>query len=332
MNLTLRSLLRVATLLAASAALGALQPALSQDRFPERTIRVIVPWTAGSSIDVQTRAFAQAFSEQIGAPVIVENKSGTGSLLGYEYAAQAKPDGYTLFAGTNAQFIHQYLQVNSKVDLLKGMEPVTMLFWLPQVLVVAKSSPVKDVAGLITQARNNPGKLNFASGGIGTGSHVLASAIASRYGLNVVHVPVRSFASEGIPMLERGEVHFGFPVTGLAAARIQQGTLRAIAVTSKARLRQLPDVPTLAESFKDERYAVDSWNGLFAPAGTPAPIVQKLFAAATKAVVSRQHMAAAESLFTQAAASQSPEEFREFLRAESIKWRDIARDSGAKID
>lgn len=331
-DLKLRRFMRATALLAAAATLGALQPVLAQDRFPERPVRIIVPWTAGSGIDVQTRAFALAFSEHLGAPVVIDNKSGAGSHLGYEAATQAKPDGYTLFVGTNSQFIHQYLQTNSKTDLLKTMEPVTMLFWLPQVLVVGKNSPIKDVAGLISQARSNPGKLNYASGGIGSGSHVLSSAIAARNGLNVVHVPVRAIASEGLPMLERDDVQFTFPVASLVSAGIKQGKLRAIAVTSKTRLPQLPDVPTLAESFKDARYATDSWNGLFAPAGTPAPIVQKLFDAASKAVGSRQHLDSAEALLTPAAASSSPEAFREFLRAESVKWRDIVRDSGAKLD
>lgn len=333
MTLRLRHLLRrAATMIAAAATLGALQPVLAQERFPERPIRIVVPWTAGSGIDVQTRAFAQAFSDQIGTPVVIDNKPGAGSLLGYEVAAQAKPDGYTLFAGTNAQFLHQYLQANARVDLIKTMEPVTLLFWLPQVLVVGKNSPVKDVAGLVAHARANPGKLNFASGGIGSGSHVLGSAIVARNGLQVVHVPVRSVVADGLPMLERGEALFTVPVASIVSGGIRQGSLRAIAVTSKARLPQLPEVPTLAEAFKDERYATDSWNGLFAPVGTPAPIVQKLFEAASKAVYSKQHLASAETLLTPAAASRSPEEFKEFLRAESVKWRDIVRDSGAKLD
>jgi tripartite-type tricarboxylate transporter receptor subunit TctC len=212
------------------------------------------------------------------------------------------------------------------------MEPVTLLFSLPQVLVVPRNSPARDVAGLVAQARANPGKLNYASGGIGSGSHVLASAIAVRNGLQVVHVPTRSLTADIVPMMERGDVHFSFPVTSVVAGPIQQGTLRAIAVTSRTRLPQLPDVPTLAEAFKDERYATDSWNGLFVPAGTPAPIVRKLFDAAVYAVQSKQHLAAAENLLSPAATSRSPAEFGDFLRAESVKWREIVRDSGAKLD
>jgi tripartite-type tricarboxylate transporter receptor subunit TctC len=331
MNSKFRLALRAAvTSVAASFALG--QPALAQDKYPERPIKIVVPWAAGSGIDVQTRAFAQAFSEQIGAPVIIENKSGAASLLGYEYALQAKPDGYTLFAGSNAQFMHYYMRGNGKNDLLTSMEPVTMMFWLPQVLVVSRNSPAKDVPGLIALAKASPGKLNYGSGGIGSGSHVLASAIATRNKLDVVHVPMRTLAADVAPMLERGDIHFSLPIASIVAAGINQGTMRALAVTSRTRLPQMPQVPTLAETLKSDRYAVDSWTGLFAPAGTPAPIVQKVYEAAAKAVHGKQHLAASETLLTPVASSKSTEDFRSFLKAESVKWADIVRDSGAKLD
>jgi tripartite-type tricarboxylate transporter receptor subunit TctC len=306
--------------------------AAAQEAYPKGPVRIIVPWGPGSGIDVQTRAFAQAFSEALGAPVFIDNRSGAGSHLGFELAAQAKPDGYTLFVGTNAQFIHQFMRTNNRHELLKDMAPVTQLFWLPQILVVAPDSPAKDVPGLIALARAKPGSLNYGSGGIGSGSHVLASAIATRNRLELVHVPLRTLTNDLVPMLGRGDIHFSFPITSLAAGPLKQGSVRALAVTSKSRLRQFPEVPTLAEVFGDMRYATDSWNGLFVPAGTPQPIVQKLFEAATRAVDSPQHLRSAETLFTTAAKSRSPEDFGEFLRAESQKWREIVRDSGARAD
>jgi tripartite-type tricarboxylate transporter receptor subunit TctC len=133
-------------------------------------------------------------------------------------------------------------------------------------------------------------------------------------------------------MLARGEVHFTIPIAGAVAPLINNGAVRPLAVTSRARLKQLPSVPTLAEVFGSDRYATDSWNGLFVPAGTPAPIVEKLFAVAQQAVNSSQHLASADNLFTTAQASQSPKAFSEFLNTELDKWRDIVKDSGAKLE
>lgn len=304
----------------------------AQEPYPNRPVKLVVPWGAGSGIDVQTRVLAQPFAEALGAPVVIENKSGAGSLVGYEYAVQARPDGYTLFAGTNAQFIHQFMRSDTKLDLLRDMVPVSLLYWMPQVLVVAPDGPIKDIASLIALARAKPGLLNYGSGGVGSGSHVLAAAIATRNHLQMVHVPLRTLTSDLVPMLTRGDIHLSFPVTSLVAGPIKQGTVRPIAVTSRRRLPQWPEVPTLAEIFKDERYATDSWNALFAPAGTPQPIVQKLFNAATKAVDSPQHLSAAATTVTVPAKSRSPEEFAEFLRGEEAKWREIVRDSGVKAE
>lgn len=328
-----RRMLAVMRAAALTLSIGMLGPvANAQDAYPSRPVRVIVPWGAGSGIDVQTRVFVQALGEALGAPIFVDNKSGAGSLIGYQAAVQAKPDGYTLFVGTNSQFIQQYLHPDMNLDLLRDMIPVTLLYWMPQVLVVNPNGPIKDVPGLIALARSKPGALNYGSGGVGSGSHVLAAAIATRNQLNMVHVPLRSLTSDLVPMLKRGDIHLSFPVTSLAAGPINQGAARPIAVTSPKRLPQWPDVPTLAEVFKDDRYATDSWNALFVPAGTPQPIVRKLFDAAVKAVQSPQHLKSAAALYTVPATSRSPEEFAEFLRGESVKWRDIVRDSGAKID
>lgn len=307
--------------------------AQAQDKYPERPVRLVVPWPAGTGIDVQMRAFAQVFSEKLGTPVVVDNRPGAGSLVGYELASRAPADGYTVFAGTNAQFIHQFLMVNAKVDMLKTMDPVSMLFLMPQVLVVAANSPAKDMQGFVAMVKAQPGKFNYASGGVGSGAHVLSSAIATRNGLDVVHVPLGANAAGDLPtMLARGDVHFTIPIAGAVAPLIKAGAVRPLAVTSRTRLKQLPDVPTLAEVFGSERYATDSWNGLFVPAGTPAPIVEKLFAAAQSAVQSSQHQASADALLTTAQGSQSPKVFRDFLVGELNKWRDIVKDSGAKLE
>ncbi|WP_187272142.1 Bug family tripartite tricarboxylate transporter substrate binding protein [Zeimonas arvi] len=324
----LRAMLAMGTLAAVSLALS---PARAAD-YPTRPIKLIVPWGAGSGIDVQTRQFATAFAEAIGGPVVVENRTGAGSQIGYEIAARAEPDGYTLFAGTNANFIHQFLRPTSKIDPLKDMAPITLVNWLPSVLVVAKDSPVRSVDDLVALARSRPGALAYGSGGMGAASHLLASAIVSRNGLDVAHVPLRTLTADLAPMLARGDIHFAFPVTSVAANQIAAGTVRPIAITSAQRHPQWPDVPTLAESFKDERYVADSWNGLFAPAGTPEPILRKIFAAAVKAVDSPLHQASARTLLTIPEKSDSPAAFRKFLEREALKWRDMVVDSGIKAE
>lgn len=296
--------------------------------YPERPVKIIVPWGAGSGIDVQVRQFAQQFAETLGGTVIVENRSGAGSQLGYEAAARAEPDGYTLFAGTNANFIHQYMRPSSNIDPVRDLAPISFLFWMPSVLVVAADSPAQDVAELLAWAKSRPGELNYGSGGVGAASHLLASTIVSRNGLSVEHVPLRTLTADLGPMLSRGDIHFALPVTGVAAAQLNQGTVRALAVTSQERLPQWPEVPTLAESFNDDSYSIDSWTGLFAPAGTPREIVDKLYDAAVAAAQSPQHRAAANNLFTIVSTSRDPDDFAEFLRAESAKWRGIVSESG----
>lgn len=315
---------------AISVSAGLLTPALAQQSYPDRPVKIIVPWSAGSGIDVQVRQFARQFADALGATVVVENKAGAGSQVGYEVAVQAQPDGYTLFAGTNANFIHQYMRPSSKIDLARDMTAVSFMFWMPQVLVVAADGPAKDVASLISWAKENPGRLNYGSGGVGSGSHMIASAIATRNGLDVVHVPLRSLTAEHGPMLSRGDIHFTVPVTGVAAAQLSRGVVRALAVTSEKRLPQWPDVPTMAEAFNDDRYVINSWTGLFTPAGTPADIVQKLAEAAAKAVESPAHRASADTLFFSIddAPASNPEEFGRFVRAESEKWRQIVAESG----
>jgi len=317
--------------LAAAAAVAPLV-ARAQDTYPSRPVRIIVPWPGGTGIDVQTRVFAQTFSEALGVPVFIDNKPGAGSHVGYQAALSAKPDGYTLFAGTNAQFIHQYMRPSANIDLLRDMTPVTLLFWLPQVLVVSADSPAQNVQQLVELARAKPGAFNYGSGGVGTGSHMLGAAIATRNNVNIVHVPLHSLSTDLVPMLRHGDIQFSVPVTSLATPFIKAGTVRALAVTSIRRLPQWPDVPTLAEAFNDERYATDSWNGLFVPAGTPAPIVKKVFDAAMKASESPAFAQSARDLLTMNARSKSPAEFADLLKAESVKWRDMVRDSGVKPD
>lgn len=312
--------------------LGLVAPAAAEAPYPNRPVKLIVPWIAGSGIDVQVRQFADQLGRSLQTPVVVENRSGAGSQIGYEAAARSTADGYTLFAGTNANFIHQYMRPASKIDPVRDMEPVTMMFWMPSVLVVGAASPAKDVPGLLAWARAKPGSLNYGSGGVGAASHLLASMIANKNGLSVTHVPMQSLTANLGPMLTRGDIHFALPVTGVASAQIQQGVVRPLAITSSQRMARWPDVPTLAEVFKEDIFMADSWTGLFTPKGTPREIVQRIHEAAVQAVASAQHTNSAEFFLTLPESSKSPGDFDKFFRAEAVKWKEIVRESGITAD
>ena len=314
-------------LTAAAATVCFFGPAFAQDTFPSRPIKIIVPWGAGSGIDVQVRQFADEFGKVLKTPVVVENKVGAGSQIGYEVAALAEPNGYTLFAGTNANFIHQQLHPRAKLDPVRDLAPITMMFWMPSVLVVAKNSPAKDIPSFISWVKQTPKGVNYGSGGVGSASHLLAAMIGHRNHLNVTHIPLRTLTADLGPMLTRGDIGFALPVTGVGAAQIDQGNVRPLAVTSTKRLPEWPDVPTLAEAFKDDIYLADSWTALFAPKGTPPQVLDKLYAAAVQAVESKPHLQAARLFHTIPTASPSRADFAKLFRAEGDKWRNIVTES-----
>ncbi len=295
--------------------------------FPSKPIKLIVPWGAGSGIDVQVRQYAEGLGKALNTPVVVENKVGAGSQIGYEIASRSPADGYTLLAGTNANFIHQHLQPQAKINPLRDMAPISMMFWMPSVLVVAEGSPVKDVSSMISWLRNYPGGGNFGSGGVGAASHLLAEMINRHNDLKLTHIPLRSLTADLGPMLTKGDIQFAIPVTGVAAAQIGQGNVRPIAVTSSKRLPQWPDVPTLSEAFQNPSYEADSWTALFAPKGTPEPVLEKLHAAAVKASQSAEHIKSAKFFQTIQAHSESRAEFAEFFGNEAEKWGRIAVES-----
>ncbi|MFD1709105.1 tripartite tricarboxylate transporter substrate binding protein [Ottowia sp. GY511] len=314
----------VATAVAAACFFGT---ALAQDTFPSRPIKIIVPWGAGSGIDVQVRQFADEFGKALKTPVIVENKVGAGSQIGYEVATKAEPNGYTLLAGSNANFIHQQIHPRAKLDPVRDLAPITMMFWMPSVLVVSKNSPAKDIPSFVSWIQQSPQGMNYGSGGVGSASHLLAAMIGQRNQLNVTHIPLRTLTADLGPMLTRGDIGFALPVTGVGAAQIDRGNVRPLAVTSSKRLPQWPDVPTLAEAFKDDIYLADSWTALFAPKGTPPQILDKLYAAAVQAVESKAHLQSAKLFHTIPAASPSRAAFAKLFQAEGDKWRTIVTES-----
>jgi tripartite-type tricarboxylate transporter receptor subunit TctC len=214
-----------------------------------------------------------------------------------------------------------------RFDPLASFEHIVRISSAPTVLAVAATSPYRTVQDLVTAARSRPGRLNYASGGMGTPSHLAGAALATHLGLQVTHVPYRG-SVDIAPALINGDAQFGFQVPSTAMPIIRQGKLRALAVTGPARLAQLPQVPTLKEVFGSESLVIDSWSGLWAPAGTPKDIVLKVQAAVLEALADKDVRQSYEINGGQLAPTHSPEEFKRFLQAETVKYTKLVRAAG----
>lgn len=262
----------LAVVLAAAAAL--LAPAAARAAYPERTITLIVPFPAGGPTDIIARIVALAFQKSLGQSVVVENRSGGGGNPGMAMAARATPDGYTLLLTSTAIAVNQALYNNLPYDPLKDFVPICELVNAPNVLFVRSDSDIKSVADLIARAKAAPGVLNYASPGPGTKSHLTAEQLKLRAGIDMVHIPYRGGGPATMALLE-GTVHVGSVALAPVEPLIKEGKFRALAVTGAERWFSLPDVPTMIES-GFPGFVSDTFNALFAPAGTPPEIVALL--------------------------------------------------------
>ncbi|MGY2487063.1 tripartite tricarboxylate transporter substrate-binding protein [Cupriavidus sp. CP313] len=278
-NVGRRLLLKSLLALPAAAALGR---AGAASPYPNRPIRLVVPYAAGGGPDIQTRKLAELLARELGQPVVVENKVGAGGILAAEFVAQQPADGYTLMLGASTHVTQKLLQPGAKFDPM-AFTHIIRVGVSPVVLVVSASSPYRNVADLVAAARRAPGTLNYASGGIGSAAHVSGAAFASATGIDVVHVPYKG-SVEIVPSLIKGDTQFGFPVAATAIPQIASGKVRALAVTSASRAAVLPQVPTLNEALGRKDLDLDAWSGIWAPPHLPAPIVARLHAAVMQAL------------------------------------------------
>lgn len=304
---------------------------LAQENYPSRPIRLIVPFAAGGGPDVQARHFAPRLAEALGGTVVVENRVGAAGTIAAISVAQSPADGYTLLAGSSVHLVLKHLNPAAKYDPLTSFEPVTLTSSGPSVLVVGADSPAKDVKGLEALLRAQPGKLNYGSGGIGTPAHLAPAALLTVTGTEAVHVPYKG-SVDIVPALMAGQIQFAFPIAGTALPQIRIGKVRALAVTGAARIPQLPDVPTLKEVYGSDLLVIDSWGCVWAPKGTPRPVIEKLYAAIAKAHTDPALRGFYEQLGSAVRLSGSPEEFGAFVRAENAKWGELVRLSGAKVE
>ena len=255
-------------------------PVWAQD-YPNRTITMVIPYSAGGPTDAMARMLATAIRPVLGQTMIVENKAGGGSNIGAEYVARAQPDGYTLMLGTSAPLaINQYLYANLKYDPLKSFAPVIQVGYLPNVLLVNPSVPAKNARELIAYTKANPGKVSFASSGSGASSHLAGVMFNLQTGTDILHVPYKG-TGPALNDLLGGQVQVAFTDVLSALPFLEAGKLRALAVTSAKRSRALPDVPTLDEQGV-KGFDASVFFGVVAPAGTPKPVIAKLNAAFLK--------------------------------------------------
>lgn len=261
--------------LGAATAAAALAPwsAWARETFPDRAVRLIMPWPPGGGGDTQTRLVMQRVAELVGQPIVVDNKAGANGMLGTRLAIAAPPDGHTLLFGVNGQItLGPLLNKNAGFDPLADLAPVSGLSVLKMFLAVPARSPYRTVHDLVAAAKAEPGKLSYGSTGVGSMSHVAAAQLAHLSGTRMTHIPYQSGSHVTRAMLA-GDLHFTFVVGGDLSAQMQAGTMRPLGVSGDARSAVLPDIPTLQEQGVAGWMPGDVWFGIFAPARTPQPML-----------------------------------------------------------
>jgi tripartite-type tricarboxylate transporter receptor subunit TctC len=303
------------------------------DPYPSRPIKIMVPYGPGGATDIIARHIANKLQDVLGQPLVVENKPGASGNIALELVAKAPADGYTLLVGnvsTNAinetAFAHT-LQIKPSRDLVG----ITRLIEIPHLVAGAVSFAPNSVVEMIEWARRNPGKLNYASASIGSYPHLDMLRLIKATGIEATHIPYKGGAGQMVPALLSGEVQVAFINLASTGEQIKAGRIKALAATTAQRLPELPNVATMAEQGYPG-IGTNAWQGLFAPANTPKPIIDKLFAAVTS-VLSRPEMKEmlARQLMT-VSLSASPHEFTEQVRAETQSWGDFIRENKIKVD
>lgn len=267
--------------LAAAGTLAPLAAANAQAAYPAKPITLVVPFTPGGSVDNSGRLMADRLSRELGVPVVVDNKGGAGGAMGSVYVAKARPDGYTLIVTSQStHVVNPAVNPNLPYDAVKDFAPITLIDRLANVLLVNADLPVRSFAELVKYAQANPGKLNYASAGTGSVSHLSMELMKTQAKLPMTHIPYRG-AGVAVTDLIAGQVQLTWNNLSSNLGNIRNGKLRALAVAAPQRVSQLPDVPTFAELNLPD-LNLTSWTGLAAPAGTPAPIIERLYQATRK--------------------------------------------------
>ena len=303
-----------------SACIGAMTSAQAQS-WPEQPVRVVVPWPAGGLVDVAARQLGQRLQRALGQPVVIENRLGAGGTLGADVAAKAPPNGYTLLFSSSGLTINQALKPNLPFDLLRDLQPIALVGHAPAVLVVSAESGVKSVKDLIALAKSQPGKLTYASAGVGSPAHLIGELFKTREQLSALHVPFTG-APAAINEQLAGRIDFQFANAGVALPQVRSGKLRALAVTGVTRFASLPDVPTMMEAGVRD-FEADQWLGLLASSGTPRAVVERLEKEVARILADAEFRAALESAGITSAQPASAQSFGDSMRRDLAKWRAV---------
>ena len=309
-------------------ALCLLSPAFlaAHEAYPNRPITMVVTFAPGGSSDVLARAAAAALSSGLGQQMVVDNRPGAGGHIGAAVVAHAVPDGYTILFGTNGTLgigpaIYAKLSYNPERDLA----PVGLLHTLPQLLIVNPSVPAKNLTELIDYARRNPGALSFASSGMGAASHLAGELLKQQAKIDIIHIPYKG-GGAAVADLISGRVSMMLETIPNALPLVRSGQMRAIGVTTKERSALAPDIPSLAETGLPD-FDVSAWTGLFAPAGTPAAIIERLNAETRKIAGEQDYVAQIQAMGTDVASS-SPDAFGKFVSDDVDRWSAVIRKAG----
>jgi tripartite-type tricarboxylate transporter receptor subunit TctC len=299
--------------------------------YPTRPIKLVLTTPAGGPNEFIVRILAERLSASLGQPVVIDNRpGGAGGTIGAKFVAGAEPDGYTLmFVAPGPIVIAPAVYRNAGYDPVKDFAPIATVFSSPQLLAVHPSVPAQSMRELVNQAKANPGKIQFASPGYGTQPHLLGEMLKLKAGIDLGHIPYRG-AAPAMTDLLGGQVQMIFEIMPLLFSQIQDGKLRALATAAEGRIPQLPDVPTTAEAGFPELQAT-FWSGILAPAGTPAPIVDKLNVA-INAILRSPEIEAGLTRLSATAKIGSPQDFAVFMAAEAKKWAEVANAAGLKVD
>jgi tripartite-type tricarboxylate transporter receptor subunit TctC len=318
---------RIALLLAACAL--SLSLPLAAQTFPSKPVRLIVPYAPGGSVDLLARVMRDGLQDALGQPVVVENRAGAGGAIGVEAAAKSPPDGHTLLlSGSGAITVNVHL-TKLPYDPAKDLAPVSMLTTLPIVIAVHPSVPARSMGELVAYAKSRPGTLNYSSNGRGSVAFLAAELLKYMTGIRMEHVAYKGAAPATVAILA-GEVQLGFVDSAAVMPQARAGAVRALAVTDAKRSVIVPDLPTVAESGVPG-YEVSGWVGLFAPAGTPAPVIARLNADVARVLNNaevRERILKAQM----EPAPNTAEEFGRFISAESRQWATVIQSAGIKAE
>jgi tripartite-type tricarboxylate transporter receptor subunit TctC len=308
---------------------GVANAALAQN-WPSRTLRLVIPFAPGGGADIAGRLIGQELSEALKQPVVIENRTGAGGTIAPNNVAKSPPDGYSMVLGhLGGIAIAPHLYKDLPFDPINDLAPVTLVVNGLSVLVVHPDLPVKTVGELLTYAKANPNQLSFASAGSGTDTHLAGELFKSMTGTSMVHVPYRGGAPAMVDLIA-GRVQLSFGSIATTIPHIQAGRLRAIAMTGTKRFEGLPNIPTIAESGVPG-YEINNWYGIFLPANSPQDIIQRMNAETIK-ILQKPEIRAKLIAAGLEPMWNTPAEFSGYVRAETVKWRKIVIDSGAKAD